>query len=355
MLMDPFFTLFEKSFREYNTSSLRKNHMEMITFSQPHVSQTIKLLEASKYIDVRIVKTLKKKLCWITKVSYMYDNTLVSLCIGHESKIQNVVHDEINNVLTLLNYYLVVLNKINHRKRIDITIHLVDIPKKIPARKTLKKLAAYDINSGYSSFGDYHHEILVYRKEEWTKVLLHEMVHCWDIMFHRYDPEIDKILMEKLGIIVERPLNVMNPLALYETFTDFFACYGHVITCALFKKNGDVKKLCRKEIQHIMRQGQKVWQFSRTESSHAFAYYVAKAAVFHRLEAYISLVNKNGLNATLQGDTYMNLLQDCLNDTIFWRKMNGKILSNKTTNKTDTSLRMTTSVFSAEKHLRILS
>ena len=43
-----------------------------------------------------------------------------------------------------------------------------------------KILSAVNVNSGYTSFYNDLREIVIYRKEEWFKVLIHELMHYYD-------------------------------------------------------------------------------------------------------------------------------------------------------------------------------
>ena len=65
----------------------------------------------------------------------------------------------------------------NIYKNINIEIYNTPFKKKLPCRNYCKNLSSININSGLS----YSNNIIIYRKEELLKVLIHEIIHILDI------------------------------------------------------------------------------------------------------------------------------------------------------------------------------
>ena len=78
-------------------------------------------------------------------------------------------------------------------------------------------LGPSEINSGYTRLcGGGGNDIVVYRKEEWLKVCIHECIHYFGLDFSNIDTNIYVPLMK--GIF-----NIVSDHLLYESYTEFWA------------------------------------------------------------------------------------------------------------------------------------
>lgn len=338
MPRDSIFHLFTKAFKEYKPQ-LQTNSITTIQ-EIPNISQ-------DKYIDSKICKIIRKTLFYKTSTYYTFDGTEVLLNIYHD---KNDKHNKtlIQKILEVFNYYILTLNKLYHRREILVTLYLADIPKAF-SNDTNKTLDSFHVNSGFSIMDSTNDKfsIVIYRKEELLKVLLHEMIHCWNVMFHSYDVRYDHYFIEKYRITVKGNKGKTNALALYESFTDILACYGHLITSKLFNtkqtlKLEDLESLIKREQKHMSIQANKVWNFGkRIEETHCFSYYVCKAAMFNRIDLYRKFISKNGLSLieSSKSNEAIEFLRIALEDEEFLKKLNKPIKD--LTNIAGESLRMT--------------
>ena len=80
-------------------------------------------------------------------------------------------------------------------KEIDlVSIHLfmTDFKKEIP-KSTVDVIDVMNVNSGLSDVCQRDSEIIIYRKEEWFKVFIHETFHSLGLDFSNYStPEFEK-------------------------------------------------------------------------------------------------------------------------------------------------------------------
>ena len=95
---------------------------------------------------------------------------------------------------------------------INVNIEIYDTPfkKKLPCIDCNKKLSSININSGLS----YENNIIIYRKEELLKVLIHEMIHILDIDIKYENNNNKKKILNKLCI---------NNLLINESYVESWA------------------------------------------------------------------------------------------------------------------------------------
>jgi hypothetical protein len=284
-----------------------------------------------QYIDSKICQIIRQTLHFKSETDYSFDNTKITLIIYHEIN-DKQTRKSIDKIIDVLNYYVFTLNKLHHRNAIHITLYLTDVPKTFPATQNTI-IGSFHVNSGYSILDSSNNNfsIVIYRKEELLKVLLHELIHCWNIMFHSYDVQYDYFFIQKYQITVIDNKHKTNTLALYECFTDILACYGHLLTSLLFGNTKDMEnleKLIQKEKRHMCSQANKIWNFTkRKESTHCFSYYVCKAALFNRLDLYRKFVFKHGLSLIDASKTHeaLELLRVVLEGEDFQKNLNKPI------------------------------
>jgi hypothetical protein len=177
--------------------------------------------------------------------------------------------------------------------------------KKLPATRQ-DILTSEHINSGVTfRTGDFS-KILVYRKEEMPKVLLHEIIHALAVDFHYIPGPAEKQLAYLFCMD-------SSSLTINETFTDSLTCLINTIMYSLFenrhspekfaksvranwrKEYGFIKAQCYKILQHHMNYRQAVeskCSIKLKEDTHAIAYYVLKAVILSDLNSYLTFLSK---------------------------------------------------------------
>ena len=275
----------------------------------------------SQFMSKLVVTYIKQKLhCKIVK-EYIFDNTRVSLtmyCVNKKSCIDHFIK--------VMNFYIYVLNQIRHTPVINIIIYNTNLKKVFPAAPNLI-LNENNVNSGVTMFND--NTIVIYRKEELYKVLLHELIHLYQLDFHTYDVSYDKYLMSTCGIHVKTPhKNRNNPLALFESYTESLACYGHILTHALFHSHSidesDIQQVINRETKYYMLQASKVFKYGKLyENAHVFSYYIAKAALYRSFDRFIGFVDANHirLDTETKKYAYLDMLTNIVLDSLFWKAL----------------------------------
>jgi hypothetical protein len=107
---------------------------------------------------------------------------------------------------------------------LSIDIYLVDQNKTI--RDSTEKFTRNEINSGYCITGKTPH-IVIYRKEEIFKVLIHELIHAFQYDSYEDNPKIIKHYQNKYNISSEK-------INSNEAYTEI---WSNIINCYLISKN----------------------------------------------------------------------------------------------------------------------
>jgi hypothetical protein len=157
-------------------------------------------------------------------------------------------------------------------------VHIVFVPcketRRLP-RGAGEAVGPEHVNGGLTASG----RILVYRLEDAGKVLVHELVHLYGMDAALRDSNADAVeaaLARKYGVLIDP--HGAGGLGLNECYTDLLACWLYARWC-----NTDLVLVRRRmdavAVRLLLHRPSK-----RTpERTHAFSYYVCKAALWHRL------------------------------------------------------------------------
>ena len=103
---------------------------------------------------------------------------------------------------------------------LSIYIYLTDFKKRFPLQKGLP-LDAEHANTGMSYHCAKNNDVIVYRREEWFKVLIHELFHAMGLSFIESDmPEGIDDAMQRL---LQRTYAISHPVRVYETYCEIWA------------------------------------------------------------------------------------------------------------------------------------
>lgn len=100
-------------------------------------------------------------------------------------------------------------------KHLELFFYLTDLKKYIP-NNSLEEINPIHINSAYSDVCVTNSEIVIYRKEEWMKVLIHEL-------FHNYGLDFSKINYDNLKKNIKEIFPINTDCLLTESYAEFFA------------------------------------------------------------------------------------------------------------------------------------
>lgn len=124
-------------------------------------------------------------------------------------------------------------------KTISVFIYLTSLKKTIPDHHSMP-FTQHHANTGFTRTCISDSEIVIYRKEEWFKVFLHESIHNFAIDFS--DMDIDHINKQILQLYP----GVNSEVTLFESYTEFWAEIMNVVICSfiLTKSYKEYLKYC---------------------------------------------------------------------------------------------------------------
>jgi hypothetical protein len=177
---------------------------------------TMKLFP-SYFLDHRIVKNIKATLDYRTVVRFKIKNCSFLIELYYKYNEIKLVHERILHIIKAL---IFCLNQVSVGKndRFDYKIQIYfDDTKKGFENGFSNTIEPYHLNSGF-----YFHDpttnisnIIIFRKEEWFKVLLHECIHCFNIDFKSIRLNFSQMFSDTFYIPSDMVLN--------EAFTEFWA------------------------------------------------------------------------------------------------------------------------------------
>lgn len=215
----------------------------------------------TKFVDTKRLKDDMKTLKYIYKIQW--NNNLIIIITEKEKDFTK----RIKIIIHIIEY---LKEKTGNKKDVKIYIVLSRLEKYFPT--DTKKMKVENANSGYSS-----NIIFIWRKEEFEKVLFHELIHYFNL---------DKRTEHTHDII-----NTYGPHLYYEALTDFRGIIYHLIYLSLMTKI-KIIKLLEYELGFIRNQAMNLndlWKLgnwnikpkkSIEQETAAFSYYILKYMMF---------------------------------------------------------------------------
>jgi hypothetical protein len=244
------------------------------------------------YIDKRVVENIHQNMKVHYNVNMMTTQTLIDL---------NIIGKTREEVESYKIPIILIISSFNHfmkkqfgavGNKLTLHIYLTDLKKKCHARDD--ELTPFNVNTGFTSGGD---TIVVYRKEELLKVLIHEMTHYFGID----DIYVPQDIEDK----IRAHFNVTSSLYLREAITEFWACTMNVAyysfidmktaaSLVTFKRrfiNNLIKEtsFCEKQAKRIAHLVSYCEGRKYREQTHIISYYILKYVMLNAWNRYIVL------------------------------------------------------------------
>ena len=250
-----------------------------------------------------LLDKLKFKVEFIFKINNK--NIVLSFYVKDEN--MNFIYTCFRNVYTWLN----IVNKYSTNNcfdKIKIDIFFIDVKKKLPNNKN-DVLDVINVNSAFTKACGNPGEIIIYRKEEWFKVLIHETFHAYGL---DYVLVLDKSIYNNLINL----FNINSKMEIAEAYTEIWATIWNICFSAYnIENNINISDFCNYFIYYInIEQQHSLFQCSKilkwmdltysdlinnkqshnySENTNVFTYYILKTILLSNLNDFIRFCNEN--------------------------------------------------------------
>lgn len=253
--------------------------------------------------------------------------------------------EETSNEINLKNYntyidniilWLYILNQYaskNCSSSLKIYFYFTSLEKHLPS-SNINILDEININTAFTTSCPKDAEIVVFRREEWFKVFIHETFHCFGLDFS--DMNNSEITRCILNIF-----NVNSSVNLYESYTEFWAEIINVLFCSFFSLNdkNDVNEfLSNSQVLINLERTYSFFQlvktlnfmglkykdlYSKTEESrilrenlykektNVLSYYIIKTVLINNYQSFLLWCKNNNLSILQFKKTILNQKEYC--------------------------------------------
>ena len=335
-----FYNIMEKAMKEITRANLLINK---------YIGVEGSIINENKWIPNHIDKYInerKKNIYEITTVINKRNINLQFVCFI------DITDDDILYYTTctlLVIYLLSFFSNVNCSKNMKIRIFLTPF-KKVSPKDINQVLDIAEVNTGYSTVGcnDFS-EITIYREEEWFKVLIHELMHNFDLDFSSIDYTSVKENISKLFIFKSN----------YEISETYAESWGRIINVMVFsyQKTNNFINFSKdflinidKERAFSLQQANIILErmkntLRQEEKTNVFCYYILTSAILNNYLRFFNWCNNNNnnlLDFTKQLNmvkNFMDLVIESIQDPIFIKSLS--CTNYLKTKELENSLRMT--------------
>jgi hypothetical protein len=286
--MNNFFNFIKQYFDKFNKSVL-PNLIDNIYFEHSDTKLTNVIPNSINFLSPILQQQINKNTYWQRTYYIKSCNTLITLNIYSASRKQTQ-DDNIIFVIMFIVYYCYQVKKTTHTTNLQIDIVLSTYKKLIGQGKGLDQ---YNVNSGVTSVSSNDVKILIFRREEVGKVLIHELLHAL-----RMDDAMQSLSIDAVSL----RFGSKTSLNINESFTETYASLLNLVLVTLVQDKGIsyFRELVRKESLFLKHQASKVLSvlgFSThngklllskdyKETTNIISYYILKYINFMNIDAF---------------------------------------------------------------------
>lgn len=274
----------------------------------------------------------------VSEISYTFS------IYERKARVHFILEEEIkeSDILTFNKYidtiamWLYILNIYSSKECVNtITIYLyfTSLEKHLP-ESNIHILDENHVNTAFTTTCPKESEIVVFRKEEWFKVLIHETIHNFGLDFSAMNSKI-------INDCILNIFKVNSQVNAYEAYTEFWAEVMNAIFCAFFslKTKTDIDEFYSSfELFIHLERAYSFFQLEKTlhfmgltyydlysktrnssilrenmykEKSNVLSYYVIKTVLLNNYQGFLCWCEKNNFNLLDFKKTTANLKEFC--------------------------------------------
>mgnify|MGYP001399157362 FL=1 len=248
-----------------------------------------------------------------------------------QSDINNLrkVENKIKKALRILRFLLFYVGSSNKVKKITINLYLSNIKKTLP-KNQIKTLNEETCNSALTYVCAEEGEVLIFREEEWKKVLIHELFHslCLDFSGISYlllkdkfkdlfkvksDYEISEAYSEFWATILNScfiSYDILDDKEDYEQFglySEFCVQFERIFSLFQLVKILDYMGLSYKDLISNGKMAKSLKTILYKEETNVLAYYIVKAVLLFDYDKFLFWCEKYNISSVKFDKSQLNL------------------------------------------------
>jgi len=167
----------------------------------------------------------------MTELTYqfsLYDRNVKLFFILEEENIESKI-ETYNKYVDAMIMWLHILNQYSSKQcsnTLNIYLYLTSLEKTLP-KSNINVLDEINVNTAFTTSCPKDSEIVIFRKEEWFKVFIHETFHSFGLDFS----DMNNIDYNKCILNI---FQVESDVNLYESYTEFWAEIINLLFCSFF-------------------------------------------------------------------------------------------------------------------------
>ena len=151
------------------------------------------------------------------------DITIYFIVEDNTTRIQNELYNEYVEKILVWLYIVNIYSSKQCCKKIDLFLYLTILKKELP-KNNVDVIDQIHVNTGFTYTCPNDSEIVIFRKEEWFKVLIHETFHNFALDFSSMNCDIATKTILNI-------FKVKSNVNLYEAYTEFWAEIWNICFC----------------------------------------------------------------------------------------------------------------------------
>lgn len=274
----------------------------------------------------------------LSEISYtfsLFDRKIILHFVVEEANVEHKL-DVYNRYVDAIILWFYILNEYGSKKcssTFTIFLYFTSLEKKLP-NSNIDILDQIHVNTAFTSTCPKDSEIVIFRKEEWFKVLIHESFHNFALDFsdmNTYDCTKDILSM----------FPVSSEVNLYESYTEFWAEIMNALFCSFFNlknksdseeflsnfeffinfertysffqlvKTLDFMGLSYKNMYSKTNQSKMLRDTLYKEKSNVLSYYIIKAILINNYQGFLTWCKHNNFSLLQFKKTSTNQKEFC--------------------------------------------
>ena len=287
----------------------------------------------SKFVPLNVKNYVEKNMKGYLHVKTYLCNVEIEViyALFKESEIRNLrkVEKKIKKALRIFRFLLFYAGSSNKVKKITINLYLTNSKKVLP-KNQIKTLSEENCNSALTYACAEEGEVLVFREEEWKKVLIHELFHslCLDFSGISYlllkdkfkdllkvksDYEISEAYSEFWATILNScfiSYDILDDKEDYEQFglySEFCVQFERIFSLFQLVKILDYMGLRYKDLVSDGKMAKSLKQILYKEETNVLAYYIIKAVLLFDYDKFLLWCEKYNISSIKFDKSQLNL------------------------------------------------